>query len=309
MNQRRTLQAVSSFLIIVLLGLSTQADAQRRKERKERQRQEMREGAQASTDIPVSTQVKLLSIPYDPNLPRFVITVEPFTYHAAGELAPVGVNQSSRTTTTTTASDGSQTTTVSQSTSGYGFGEGLAAQFVTALTRGGNMSVATLESVQKKSNGTYSTNLVDGEIGVFVVRGAVTEFTETAEASGKERHVRLGRLGAAIGIGGAIAGNRNVALGGGALAIANPSYDKQALKRTGMIGMDLQLIDGRTGRLLTSFTAKGSFTSITKAKGFTMFGIGGSSSEFAKSSLGQATRVAMNDALQKTADGLLRAPR
>ena len=77
----------------------------------------------------------------------------------------------------------------------------------------------------------------------------------------------------------------------------------------GMVGMDLMLVDGRSARILRSFNSGGTFQTQSATSGMSLFGIGGGDAEFAASALGQATRVAMNDAVRKTADTLKSAPR
>jgi hypothetical protein len=83
------------------------------------------------------------------------------------------------------------------------------------------------------------------------------------------------------------------------------------MKRTGMVGMDIQILDGRVLRMVPggTFDCQGSFTTIAAGSDFRMLGISKGDSEMAASSLGNATRAAMNDALQKTRDALLNARR
>jgi curli biogenesis system outer membrane secretion channel CsgG len=265
--------------------------------------------AQASTETPVSTQVPIASVPYDPNLPVFVVAVEPFDYSASGTISgggqagPAATGAYGGTATTTIGPDGTVSTTWS-SGSDPDIGPGLAAQLVTALTRCGNVSVLDYDALTRNADGTYTCKLQEGEVGPFVIKGTVTEFVETADAVEKKRGASLGVAGAIVGITGAVTGNRDVAAVGGGVAAANPTFRNEEARRTGMVGMDLQLVDGATARIVRGYTAHGSFTTISKTSGASVFGIGGSDSEFAASALGQATRAAMNDALVQTVDGL-----
>ncbi len=241
-----------------------------------------RQGVQAQAGAPVAAQVQMVSIPYNASLPRYVVAVEPLDYGASG-LTSGGEYQ---------AGPGSQV------------GAGMAAQLTTALTGCGNISVVEWEGIQKTDDGTYTCKLQDGEVGPFIIKGAVTEFNETADLSGKKRGGSLGTAGAVMGIAGAVTGNRGLTYGGAGVAAANPTYENEKVTRSGMVAMDLKIVDGRTQRVVRGFRSSGTFTTQSATSGLTVFGIGGSNQEFAASALGQATRAAMNDALQQIASSL-----
>ena len=241
--------------------------------------------AQAKEGAPVADQVPILTIPYDANLPRFVVAVKPLDYSASGQISGGGAPIDNEN-----------------------IGKGLAAQLITSLTKAGNVSVADAASVKQADDGTLTTKLQSGEVGPFLIKGTVTEFNETADLSSKKRGGSLGGAGAITGIAGAITGNRKMTYIGAGVAAANPTIEKGETKRSGMVGMDLQLIDGRTGRILGSYQCSGTFTTMSSVSGMSLFGIGGSNTEFAASALGQATRSAMNDALRQISQGLKSAP-
>ena len=242
--------------------------------------------AQAHEGEPVAAQVAQLVVPYEPNMPRFVIAVEPFDYSASGQISGGGVPAQDED-----------------------IGKGLAAQLITSLTKGGNISVLDRAGLVDNGDGTYSCKLQEGESGPFVIKGTVTEFNETAEASEKRSGASLGRAGVIAGIAGAVTGNRDLTYAGAGVAAANPTIRKEKMKRSGMVAMDLQLVDGRSARIISSYRCSGTFTTMSSVSGMSVFGIGGSTSEFAASALGQATRAAMNDALRQTAEALKAAPR
>lgn len=242
--------------------------------------------AQAHEGEPVAAQVAQLVVPYDPNLPRFVVAVEPLDYSASGQISGGGARPQDKD-----------------------IGPGLAAQLITALTKGGNISVLDRAALVNKGDGTYSCSLEPGEVGPFLIKGAVTEFNETAEASAKNRGGSLGRAGVIAGIAGAVTGSRDLTLTGAGVAAANPTYEKGEMKRSGMVAMDLQLVDGRSARIHSSYRCSGTFTTMSSASGMSLFGIGGTNTQFAASALGQATRAAMNDALRQTAQALKSCPR
>ncbi|NIA12631.1 MAG: hypothetical protein GWP08_01030 [Nitrospiraceae bacterium] len=242
--------------------------------------------AQAQEGAPTAAEVPVLTIPYDPNLPRFVVAVDTLDYSASGQISGGGAPIQNAD-----------------------IGKGLSAQLITSLTKAGNISVVDWAGVTNKGDGTYTAKMQDGEVGLFILKGTVTEFNETADLSAKKRGGSLGRAGLLVGIAGAISGDRATTYTGAGIAAANPTMERGEMKRSGMVGMDLRLLDGRTGRVLGSYVCKGTFTTMSSSSGVSLFGIGGTNTEFAASALGQATRAAMNEALRQTFAGLRNAPR
>ena len=182
-------------------------------------------------------------------------------------------------------------------------GKAIGAQLVTALSNAGNVSIIDYDYYVQHNK--RPRDLVKrGEVGPFVIRGAVTEFNEVAEAKGSSVGGSLGALGAALGIAGAIAGNTAATATGAGVAIANPTAEKTVARRTGSVAMDLKIVNPNDGRLLGSLVANGSFTSESAASGFSLFGIGKASNAFAASALGQANRAAMNSATSQIVDRL-----
>lgn len=242
--------------------------------------------AQAREGAPVSAEVPVLVIPYDANLPRFVVAVDPLEYSASGQISGGGAPIQNRD-----------------------IGPGLSAQLVTSLTKAGNVSVVDRAGVTDHGDGTFTCKMQDGEVGLFLLKGTVTEFNETADLSAKQSGASLGRAGVIAGIAGAVTHNRDLTYAGAGVAAANPTVGSSEMKRSGMVGMDLQLVDGRTGRIVGSYICKGTFTTMSATSGASVFGIGGSNTEFAASALGQATRAAMNEALRQIFQGLKSASR
>ncbi len=263
--------------------------------------------AKAQTGAPESAQVEIVQFPYNPNLPIYVVAVEPFGYGASG------MTSGNTTPDAPSARGGvggivggglrggdAQADYKTQSGPGSQVGYGMSAQMITALTNCGNIAVVDLNTLTRSADGTYTGHLQDGEVGPFVIRGMVTEFNETAELEEKKRGGSLGGLGAGVGLLGAVTGNKTVRNTGAGVAVANPTYENQEARRSGMVGMDMQLYDGRTGRILRGYTANGTFTSVSATSGASLFGIGGGDAAFASSALGQATRAAMNEAITET---------
>lgn len=266
--------------------------------------------AKATSVAPESTQVDKLSIPYDPSLPKYVVVVEPFDYSASGEMSgadsgsPSGGVESSGESYTV-LEDGRIQTSWSAS-AGPAIGKGMSKQLMTALSGWPNVVLVEPDAVKNNGDGTYSCKLMEGEIGPFVIRGTVTEFVETAEMEGKGRGFDSRKLGVATGLIGAITGNRAATATGAGIAIVGPEVKKEKMKRTGMVGMDLRIVDGRSARITPqgTFDCQGSFTTIAAGSDWSVLGISGGGSEMAASSLGQATRAALNDALLKTKESL-----
>ena len=234
---------------------------------------------QATEGSPESTASEVVAIPHDPKLPTYVVAVQPFIFSRA-----LGPNQAQITITTG--------------------GESLAAKLTTALANVGNFSVVDSDALQKAKSGKYGAKLQKGEVGPFIVKATVTEFTEVAEASSESSGASLGWLGLVGGIAGAVSGNRALGWTGAGLAAANPSYQSDNREKKGMVAIDFQVIDGRTSRLVGAFKASGTFSSASATKGFSIFGIGKESHKFAQSVLNQAVRVAINDAVKKMNDCL-----
>lgn len=274
-----------------------------------------RDAAKAQDKAPSVAQVPELNIPYAEEFPTYVVAVEPLSYGAAGVTSgggPASAPSANRgvlgglfggSDPATGGSDWNRQHDdwVMQS-SGNAVGDGMAAQLLTALSRSGNIQVVEIGSLQRGPDGSLKAKLEKGEIGPFVIRGTVTEFNETADASEKKKGGSLGPLGAAMGLIGGIMGNDTVAATGAGVAVANPTMEKGEMKRSGMVGFDLRLVNAANGRVVGAFNSSGAFTTVSSVAGTSLFGIGSGGSEFAASALGQATRAAMNDAVQKATD-------
>ena len=228
----------------------------------------------AKAGSPESAKIEVVSIPYNPNMPRYVVAVEPFVFSrtlAANEGSSINFRRG---------------------------GEDLAAQLVTVLTHNGNISVVD-SGLKKSEDGMYHTRLHAGEVGPFVIRATVTEFTENAESSSKKNGGSLGWVGAVAGLAGAATGKDGLMWGGAGLAAANPTYKNDQRARKGMVALDIRVVDGRTGRIVRAFKSSGTFMSASAKSGFSLFGIGKEEHQFAQSVIGQAIRAALNDASQK----------
>lgn len=230
----------------------------------------------AQAGSPESTQVEQVVIPRDPSRPTYVVAIEPFVFSptfAKNENA-VSINI-------------------------YRGGEELAAKLTTALSNSGNISVLDSYGLKKNNDGTYRAKLSKGEVGPFVVRATVTEFTEVAEVNSEKKGVSLGWLGAVAGIAGAVSGNSGLGWTGAGVAAANPTIKSDKREKKGMVAIDLRIVDGRTSRVVGALNVQGTFASASATNGISIFGVGKETHQFAQSVLGQAVQVALNDAVKK----------
>ncbi|MCS6894057.1 MAG: hypothetical protein NZO16_05785 [Deltaproteobacteria bacterium] len=234
--------------------------------------------ARAGTRVPVAAEVEPIYIPYDPNLPKYVLQVQPVNFKVSsitgntivdGEVQNISIDVS-------TASEYSDT---------------ISAQLESALSNVGNFVL--YDSSRK------NVKVGKGEKGPYIVSATITEFNETAEAGESGFGGSLGTAGLIAGIAGAYADKPGLMWGGAAVAAANPTFENFRAKRTGMVAMDVKVVEKNSGRIIRSFPVKGTFTAVTQVNGFSVFGIGTQNAQVAQSALGQAMRVALNDAAQK----------
>ena len=288
------------FLLFTLIGCATaQVD---------------RNAAKATSSAPAAAKVELISIPDNPSLPTFVVAVEPFTYAAAGTRS--GGQQSEKANVPGNSSrcgwwaswlsfrnckdsDAASTQTVNVQQHPDAIGPGVAAQLLTALSNDGNIQMVVVRSLRRRADGSYSCKLNRGERGPFIIRGTVTEFSETSDMTTESTGGSLGAAGLATGLLGIVTDTDLLTYAGLGVAAANPTLERAKKQRTGMVGLDLQIIDGRTQRIIGAFHSSGSFTTVSAVNGMSVFGIGKSSTDYAASAIGQATRAALNDALLK----------
>ena len=217
--------------------------------------------AEAQATRPAATEVVAVSIPHDPSLPTWLVVVEPFIMAASGVTSGVAMTGSS------VVNPGEQ------------IGPGVSAQLISALRQVGNVVVIDYTSYRQNQN---ADNQREGEVGPFLVKGTVTEFSETSDISshGESRGPNIGLS--------------MVPYVGGILAYGHGTKASSETKRTGMVGFDVQIIDPLTGRLITSFRSEGSFTSIGAMVTRTRWGKTTTSTEYGASAIGQAQRIALN---------------
>ena len=287
---RHAFVALIAGFVPLLVGCSTTVD---------------KNSVKATEGAPVSAQVEIARIPYDASLPKYIVTVEPLKVGAEGQPgAPVPSARGGPRgwgpwglgwwgTHPNPAAFAPPAAGLSDRVS-----VGIAAQLMSAFGNSGNIIVLDYQHYLE-NKGNLSALRGAGELGPFVIKGTVTEFNEVAEASEKSKGASLGWAGTVLGVVGAVARVPGAAYTGAAVSAADPTYKDTRMRRTGSVGMDLQVVDPQTGRILGSGVAAGKFTAETATSGISVFGVGGGESAFASSALGQATRAAANDAVRQ----------
>jgi curli biogenesis system outer membrane secretion channel CsgG len=268
-----------------------------------------KQSVRATEGQPESTQVDVVRIPYDRNLPTYVVTVAPLLVAVDGSPSapppPPGRHYGWGPFGYGLLPEGPQAEAYNPPPAGMSdrVGTGVSAQLVSALGNVGNVQIIDYE-YYLANHAKPGALVKKGEIGPLVIRGNITEFNEVAESQGSARGGGLGWVGAGVAIGGAIAGNTPATIAGSSLALANPTYNNTRMRRTGSVGMDLTILDPRNGRIVGTAVCAGKFTSEAATSGFSVFGIGSADTAYAASALGQAQRAAMNDATKQIASRL-----
>lgn len=247
--------------------------------------------ARAESGAPDASDVPEIDIPYEPGIPKYVVAVQPLKF-SVGSISG------------NTVIDGKPASIDIDYKTADSQAHVITAQLTSALSNIGNIVLLDDSGMSKAKSGRVSASLKKGEKGPYVVSGTITEFNEVAEADESSAGGSLGWAGAAMGIAGAIADKPGLMWTGAGLAAANPTYEESEASRKGMVAIDLKLTDGKTGRIIRAFSVKGTFKAVSASSGFSLFGIGKTERKFASSAIGQAMRVALNDAAEKTYENL-----
>lgn len=169
-------------------------------------------------------------------------------------------------------------------------GYAVSSQLLATLTHIGN--VVMIDYVAYKED-------PDRFPGIFKIRGTVTQFTETDGLVEKKKGFSTGPIGGVISFIGAAAGVPEVANIGTGLGMINAGKKTTTTTRTGMVGINLQIIQMDNGRIFAPLSAQGTFTTRAATEIKHGLGLEESQAEYRVSALDQASQMAINDAVMK----------
>ncbi len=261
-------------------------------------------------EAPKAVAVDEVSIPYDSEQPKYVIAVEPFSYSpAVREQFSTTIESSDVRSKSSTSAEGKVSLDAPEGSWAATLGKGaqgsgkldvsgkssgdrrteyysatrtiepdakavaLAARMVSALSGVGNLSVRDYGSFKHTGGAKFSVPIKKGEKGPFLVRALVTEYGTKVEGDSKKANY---------------------------FPIVRTS-DKNEV---GVVTLDVAVIDGRDGSIVTSFPVSGTFTSKQKGLKAGIILPVYEREQHAKSLVDQALRVAVNDAAKRILEGL-----
>jgi len=296
MERKRFGFVVALLAILLTVGLPAEAQKFRNKSSKKLLGDGSEVAAKAGA-APQSQVVEPAFIPADSALPTFYVTVEPnFVVAAQGIVSGGGViseaqEQSSFTSAWLVAVRTHSPQSMSPSASpNEMLGYGAAAQLVTALLQVGNVAVIDYPIYQADPN-RYP--------GIFMIKGTVTEYTETNDFSQKKKGWSTVVPGVIANVVGNVADIPVLEEGGRVAAMVNGGKKTITTKRTGMVGLSLQIVQVNTGRIVGAPTCQGTFVTENATQLKHGLGIESSQAEYQASALDQAGQAALNDAVTK----------
>ncbi len=231
---------------------------------------------------PALPELPPFEIPFDPNLPTKRVLVSSFEVAAAG--IPSGMKAE----------------------------KGLKAQLITALSKSKNFMVIDRDMVSdlrdelvlKKSGAVTSESSVQaGKLmgAQVIIKGVITEFSESVKGKASGTKLSIGKAAEIVGIFEA----SDVI---DALVAADPAFKHGKETVVGVVRLDIRLIDINTGSIIKSIDARGELTRDSTQRALGVAGLTTVSKEFEKTVIGQATRLAIQDAVVKIFEDLKRVP-
>ncbi|MBP9855749.1 MAG: hypothetical protein KBC48_00365 [Candidatus Pacebacteria bacterium] len=226
-------------------------------------------------------------------MPTFYVTVEPaFTVAAQGIVSGGGVTPGAPQQSTLTSpwfnasvTHNPQSLSPSQAPNQM-LGYGASAQVVTSLMNMGNVSVIDYA--------TYMAN-PDKYPDIFIIRGTVTEFSETNQLDESKKGGSTGPAGVLFNTVGNIFDVPGLSIGGQVMSIANAGKKTVITTRTGMVGISLQILEAKSGRIIGAPLCKGTFSTQSATQIKHGLGLESSKAEYLASTLDQAGQAALND--------------
>lgn len=151
----------------------------------------------------------------------------------------------------------------------------IVSQLTSALAAIGNISIVHLAALQPAGNGTfrYGGKVSSNESGPYLIRAVITEYEARVEEDKSKVKIPL---------------------------FFGTSHN--ILK--GVVGLDVAVVDGRSGRIVASVPAQGTFTQEEKKANVGILTDIFEQSSMARSVMDQALRVALNDAAVRIFESL-----
>ena len=131
---------------------------------------------------------------------------------------------------------------------------------------------------------------------IYIVRGTITEFTETDGLGEESKGFDTKIPGLLVNTIGNIAGESGLAQAGGLLAKINAGKKTKITTRTGVVGLDVQIVQTSSGQIIWSGPCQGTFTTQSATQMKHGLGFNKSQAEYQASALNQASRAALNQA-------------
>jgi curli biogenesis system outer membrane secretion channel CsgG len=257
---------------------STKKPGYRRKSSRRNKRSSKKRGKSYSENY----EPPPFQIPYDPNIPAKRVLISSF------DVAVTGLP------------------------SGISIEKGLRAQLMTTLSKSKNFIIIdreTLSDLQDELNlaqvgaVTKKTAVKAGRLlgAQIIIKGVVTEFSE--EAKGKSSGYKF-NLGTIAGVANAFTDTKGLDI----VEAINPEIGGGNETVSGTVGLDIRMIDVETGTVIHSIAARGNITKEKSSRSFGIAGFSTMSEGFENTVIGQAVRLAIQDAVLQIFEGMGRVP-
>ena len=260
----------------------------------------VREDLAADARLPESTETEVSSIIFDKNFPRYLVSVSPVQFVPRADTQIHTIADTSDPSQIL-VQENEQQTVVTQSEAGT---KEVLAQLITALSNSGNISLIDFNALELDTRGRSSMPLAQHERGPYLVKARITEFGERVEEEQNGIDAKLGWVGAILSAAGSASDKPGLFWTGLGIALTNPMVKDVSTVKKGMLVMDVSVVDARSGRVLESFPASGTFISQEIEQGGGLNILHRERKESAKSTMSQAIRIACNEAMQKVTDVL-----
>lgn len=184
-------------------------------------------------------------------------------------------------------------------------GQAIRAQFINTLSMSSNFVVADREvlgdiasEVKLAENGAIAPadQPATGQMAGarFIIKASVTEFKEDVQSKAEGGGLKLAPLINIISIFVPVPSPASTVVN-----YADPTIGSASQTVQGLVGLDIRVTDVDTGTVVGSFRAAGTLTKTNTQRIFQLAGVSLNNADFGETVLGQATRVAVEDAVRK----------